>query len=144
MANRLRVVCGVCLLVALVGTVVPGRAAAEAGVSELATKLASDDRALMGEAISALGRLEDPAALKILIALRDGKLKLDAQRTLFSAQDAVAQQRLARLAAAVDLFRAVGGGWQAPAAGPLALNASRSARGDEPTALPLPSRASAR
>lgn len=37
---------------------------------------------------------------------------LDAQRTLFSAQDALAQQRLARLTAAVDLYRALGGGWQ--------------------------------
>jgi len=38
---------------------------------------------------------------------------LDAQRTLFSAQDTLAQLRLARLTAAVDLFRVLGGGWQA-------------------------------
>lgn len=37
---------------------------------------------------------------------------LDAQRTLFSAQDQLAQQRQARLADAVNLYRALGGGWQ--------------------------------
>lgn len=39
---------------------------------------------------------------------------LDAQRTLFQAQDQQAQLRLARLSAAVELYRALGGGWQAP------------------------------
>lgn len=39
---------------------------------------------------------------------------LDAQRTLFQAQDQLAQLRLARLAGAVDLFRALGGGWNLP------------------------------
>lgn len=38
---------------------------------------------------------------------------LDAQRTLFAAQDQLAQQRQARLADAVNLYRALGGGWQA-------------------------------
>ena len=37
---------------------------------------------------------------------------LDAQRSLFQAQDALVQQRLARLNAAVDLYKALGGGWQ--------------------------------
>lgn len=37
---------------------------------------------------------------------------LDAQRSLFDAQDSRSQLRLARLNAAVDLFRALGGGWQ--------------------------------
>lgn len=37
---------------------------------------------------------------------------LDAQRTLFAAQDNLAQTRLARLTAALDLFKALGGGWE--------------------------------
>lgn len=37
---------------------------------------------------------------------------LDAQRSLFQAQDQLAQQRQARLNAAVDLYKALGGGWQ--------------------------------
>jgi len=37
---------------------------------------------------------------------------LVAQRSLFLAQDSLVQQRLARLNAAVDLYKALGGGWQ--------------------------------
>jgi len=36
---------------------------------------------------------------------------LDSQRSLFQAQDALVQQRLARLKAATDLYKALGGGW---------------------------------
>jgi outer membrane protein, multidrug efflux system len=41
---------------------------------------------------------------------------LDAQRSLFSAQDQLAQSRLERLTASIDLFKALGGGWSAPEA----------------------------
>jgi multidrug efflux system outer membrane protein len=37
---------------------------------------------------------------------------LEAQRSLFQAQDALVQQRLSRLNAAVDLYKSLGGGWQ--------------------------------
>jgi outer membrane protein TolC len=40
---------------------------------------------------------------------------LSAQQSLYTAQDQLAQVRLARLQALVGLFRALGGGWQAPA-----------------------------
>ena len=42
---------------------------------------------------------------------------LDAQRTLFNAQDQLAQIRLNRLEAAVSLYKALGGGWNAASAG---------------------------
>lgn len=42
---------------------------------------------------------------------------LDAQRTYFSAQDQLAQIRLSRLTASVDLIKALGGGWQVPRKG---------------------------
>ncbi len=41
---------------------------------------------------------------------------LDAQRTLFAAQDALAQIQLNRLQAAVSLYKALGGGWSGAAA----------------------------
>lgn len=41
---------------------------------------------------------------------------LDAQRTLYAAQDEAVQARLARLQAGVALHRALGGGWQPPEA----------------------------
>lgn len=37
---------------------------------------------------------------------------LDAQRTLFSSEDTLAQQRLLRLTGTTDLFKALGGGWE--------------------------------
>lgn len=40
---------------------------------------------------------------------------LDAQRNLFSAEDALIQQRFAVIGATIDLYKALGGGWQAPA-----------------------------
>lgn len=52
----------------------------------------------------------------------DGLLAvLDAQRALFAAQDQLVQLRLARLSGAVDLYRALGGGWQAGQDGPTAM-----------------------
>ncbi|MFM9971109.1 MAG: efflux transporter outer membrane subunit [Burkholderiales bacterium] len=42
---------------------------------------------------------------------------LDAQRTLFAAQDQSAQVRLSRLQASVALYKALGGGWRNPAMG---------------------------
>lgn len=41
---------------------------------------------------------------------------LDTQQTLYAAQDEAAQLQVARLRAAVSLFRALGGGWQQPRA----------------------------
>ncbi len=38
---------------------------------------------------------------------------LDAQRTLFQAEDQLAQIRLSRLQASIALFKALGGGWTA-------------------------------
>jgi NodT family efflux transporter outer membrane factor (OMF) lipoprotein len=43
---------------------------------------------------------------------------LDAQRTLYAAQDHAAQLRQARLVAAVALYKALGGGWEAPRPAP--------------------------
>lgn len=45
---------------------------------------------------------------------------LEAQRTLFTAQDSLVQLRQSRLTAAVDLYRVLGGGWSAQPAPPQA------------------------
>ncbi len=39
---------------------------------------------------------------------------LDAQRTLFQAEDQLAQSRRSRLQSAVSTYRALGGGWSIP------------------------------
>lgn len=43
---------------------------------------------------------------------------LDAQRNLFSAEDALIQQRFAVIAATIDLYKALGGGWQDQSSAP--------------------------
>jgi multidrug efflux system outer membrane protein len=40
---------------------------------------------------------------------------LDAQRTLFAAQDRVAQVRFERISALITLYRSLGGGWHTEA-----------------------------
>ena len=54
---------------------------------------------------------------------------LDAQRSLFTARQAVVQTRLAQLQSQVGLYRALGGGWTEPAGGELSL-------GEKPLARP--------
>ena len=46
----------------------------------------------------------------------DFQTLLNVQNSLFSAEDALAQARLARLVAAVQLYKALGGGWKPGAA----------------------------
>ena len=81
-------------------------------------------------ALAAAGRLAQREALQVQVqerareALRLAEVRyregaddllsvLDAQRTLFDAQDQLALTRLDRLEASVALFRALGGGWRA-------------------------------
>jgi outer membrane protein TolC len=79
-------------------------------------------------ALAAAGRTADQEILQALvveqarIALRLAEVRyregaddllalLDAQRTLFQAEDQLAQIRLARLQASISLYKALGGGW---------------------------------
>ncbi len=79
-------------------------------------------------ALAAVGRTADQEALQAQvveqarIALRLAEVRyregaddllttLDAQRTLFQAEDQLAQLRLSRLQASIGLFKALGGGW---------------------------------
>ena len=79
-------------------------------------------------ALASVGRTADQETLQALIveqariALRLAEIRyregvddlltvLDAQRTLFQAEDQLAQVRLSRLLASIGLFKALGGGW---------------------------------
>lgn len=68
----------------------------------LALSLAQSERAFQ------LAEIRFRAGADDLIVL------LDAQRTLFQSQDQLAQIRLNRLQATIDLFKALGGGWGLP------------------------------
>jgi multidrug efflux system outer membrane protein len=66
------------------------------------------------QAVDAYRRAVDLANSRYLSGLSDYLEVLQAQRQLFPAETALAQIRFNRLAVLVDLYRALGGGWQLP------------------------------
>lgn len=96
------------------------RAAVNAALKEVEDALGNGGLAREQEASQQAIRDEAQRSLRLSeLRYREGAddllSVLDAQRTLFAATDSLAQQRLARLTAAVDLAKALGGGWQGAA-----------------------------
>jgi outer membrane protein, multidrug efflux system len=88
-------------------------------LKEVDDALANVGRYREQEAVQQVIRDEAQRTLRLSeVQLREGvetlSNLLDAQRTLFSADDQLAQLRQARLVAALDLFKALGGGWTLP------------------------------
>ena len=71
-----------------------------------AQELAQQEALVQAEAALALADARYREGAETLLVL------LDAQRSLYAAQDEAIQIRAARLQNAVDLYRALGGGWQ--------------------------------
>ncbi len=95
------------------------RAAIHVALKEVEDSLANIARNRNQELAQMAIRDEAQRALRLAeLRYREGVddllTTLDAQRTLFAAQDSLAQQRLARLTSAVDLYKALGGGWVRP------------------------------
>ncbi len=93
------------------------RAAIFTALKEVEDALGNVDRNRRQEDTQQLIRDEAARALRLAeLRYREGAddllAVLDAQRTLFQAQDQLAQLRFARLSAALDLFKALGGGWE--------------------------------
>ena len=83
---------------------------------EVEDALVAASRQALQEALQAQVQAQAREALRLAeIRYREGAddllTVLDAQRTLFSAQDQLAQIRQNRLESAVDLYKALGGGW---------------------------------
>jgi NodT family efflux transporter outer membrane factor (OMF) lipoprotein len=92
-----------------------------AAFKDVEDALVAADRQGRQEALQAEVQTQAREALRLAeVRYREGAddllTVLDAQRTLFNAQDQLAQIRLNRLEAAVSLYRALGGGWSAGAA----------------------------
>ena len=99
------------------------RGAILAGFADVENALAATSRNAQQETLQGEVRNEAREALRLAeVRYRAGAddllVVLDAQRTLFQAQDQLAQVRLARLQAAVSMYRALGGGWELPAEAP--------------------------
>ena len=71
-------------------------------------------RALQEENLSQSERAFDGATLRYRAGSGDFLTVLEAQRTLYAARDQFTQYRFARFQACVALYKALGGGWQAP------------------------------
>ncbi|HWM43360.1 MAG TPA: efflux transporter outer membrane subunit [Burkholderiales bacterium] len=96
------------------------RKAILAAFADVENVLAAADRLAQREALQAQVQERAREALRLAeVRYREGAddllTVLDAQRTLFSADDQLAQVRQERLEAAVALYRALGGGWKATA-----------------------------
>ncbi len=65
-------------------------------------------------AVDTAQRAYDIAMAQFSAGLIDITTLLNTQKTLFAAEDALAQARLGHIQAAVGLFKALGGGWRAP------------------------------
>ena len=92
------------------------RKAVLAALADVGNALAAAGRGREQEVLQAQVRDEALRALRLAeVRYREGVddllSVLDAQRTLFSAQDGAAQVRLTRLQASVSLYKALGGGW---------------------------------
>ncbi|MBI4290225.1 MAG: efflux transporter outer membrane subunit [Betaproteobacteria bacterium] len=87
-----------------------------AALADVESALAAASRSVDQEALQEQVLVQARLALRIAeVRYREGAddllTVLDAQRTLFQAQDQLAQIRLSRLQASVGLFKALGGGW---------------------------------
>jgi len=90
-----------------------------AALADVESALAAGSRSADQEALQELVLVQARLALKLAeVRYREGAddllTVLDAQRTLFQAEDQLAQIRLSRLQASVGLFKALGGGWTTP------------------------------
>lgn len=82
----------------------------------VAVHSARDEEAAQATQVEALRAALDLAQLRYQAGLASYLDLLDAQRSLFSAQLALSRSQLQQLTAAVDLYKALGGGW--PGGGP--------------------------
>lgn len=80
------------------------------------TSHTADQELLQEQIVEQARRTLRLAEIRYREGVDDLLIVLDAQRTLFQAEDQRAQIRLTRLQASVGLFKALGGGWLAPGA----------------------------
>ncbi|MBM6595170.1 efflux transporter outer membrane subunit [Microvirga pudoricolor] len=78
----------------------------------VAYRKTAEQEALQGKAVESSQRAYDISVEQLRAGIIDRTTLLNTEQTLFSAQNALVQARLARLQSVVDLYRALGGGWE--------------------------------
>ena len=79
-----------------------------------AWRFTTEQEALQRNAVATAQRAADIARAQMLAGTVDITTVLQAETTLFSDEDLLAQVRLARFQALISLYKALGGGWVAP------------------------------
>lgn len=79
-----------------------------------AWRFTTEQEALQRQAVATAQRAADIARAQMQAGTVDVTTVLQAETTLFSAQDLLAQVRLTRFQALLDLYKALGGGWTLP------------------------------
>jgi NodT family efflux transporter outer membrane factor (OMF) lipoprotein len=82
-----------------------------------ATRQTGEQETRQARAAAAARRAHDISVAQLRAGTADQLAVLTAQNALFNAEDALVQVKLARLQASIDLFQALGGGWQTPRGG---------------------------
>lgn len=82
----------------------------------IAWRYTTEQEALERTAVAAAQRAADIARAQMQAGTVDITTVLTAEATLFTAEDTLAQVRLARVQALLSLYKALGGGWAEPAA----------------------------
>ncbi len=80
----------------------------------VATNKTAEEEEAQKVAVSTAQRAYDIAMAQYGSGLIDITTLLNTQKTLFAAEDALAQARLGHIQATIGLFKALGGGWRAP------------------------------
>lgn len=80
----------------------------------IAYKKSTEQEELQRQAVTSARKAYEISAAQLKSGVIDLTTLLTVQRTLFTAEDAMVEVRLARLVAAVSLYKALGGGWQRP------------------------------
>jgi NodT family efflux transporter outer membrane factor (OMF) lipoprotein len=83
----------------------------------VATRQSGEQETRQAQAAAAARRAHDISVAQLHAGTADQLAVLTAQNALFNAEDALVQVKLARLQASIDLFQALGGGWQTPREG---------------------------
>ncbi|MGO4707317.1 efflux transporter outer membrane subunit [Microvirga sp. 2MCAF38] len=78
----------------------------------IAYQKTSEQEVLQRKAVESSQRAYDISLEQLRAGIIDRTTLLNAEQTLFSAQNNLVQVRLSRLQAVVDLYRALGGGWE--------------------------------
>ncbi|HET6182898.1 MAG TPA: efflux transporter outer membrane subunit [Acetobacteraceae bacterium] len=82
-----------------------------------AWRYATEQEALARKAVAAAHAAADAARAQMAAGTADVTTLLSTETTLFADQDALVQVRLARFLALLNLYKALGGGWQEPEGG---------------------------